>query len=670
MKKIIVSLSFIVLMLAVVLSISSKVQAQTTSTKFSLNSRVQTTVASVNVRATPATSGTLLNIQSDKVFGTVVGGPTYANRSWWWDIHFDNMTTGAHGWSTENNLIQAPVSATTYTPTLLHDFGGMYSKPTCITRGTCPIYPWSQFSNPVTNDSSCPSGYTPSLVWGSSSYANVYLCSRPHVVDRDPVYDFGGMYEPDGYSGQSNLGYANPITKSMSCPSSYTAYQIGGGYMHKNLYFCARRHIPAANDYYDLGYIGSGANTLSGYITAKTLGGSSVADAYSYAVSEGSLYYKYAGPFSYYPNASRTLATVTNIVASFLNTYDDHAGTWYRFTPGIGTNRMSADWNLSLNVTSPNTTASIASINIVMNDNAWTWSTSNAAAYPLVVFANGTQLNSAYGNTIPLNQGSGTFKLYGQIGAQNFTGGTITVTLTDGTQTSATLPSFSYVSASTPTSPVPTGTQVLPDISANSPQAVIPATVPPRVQLSPTSLPVTIQLNATLNSNGRTGLTTQWITTNNSPNVTFSSPNSLSTNATFTAAGTYYVRIWVKDSQGNYLRYSIIVVTINQPTATVGRIPGTALTSNAINAITNPSTTGNTIGLGKFHFTQFLSEGSSGNEVRELQKFLNGAGYDAGNVDGVFGAKVKEALIKFQTDNKLKSDGIMGYEVRGVLNSL
>lgn len=354
----------------------------------------------------------------------------------------------------------------------------------------------------------------------------------------------------------------------MSCPSSYTAYQIGGGYMHKNLYFCARRHILAANDYYDLGYVGSSANTLFGYITAKTLGGSSIADAYSYAVSEGSLYYKYAGPFSYYPNASKTLATITNIVASFLNTYDDHAGGWNVFGPGTAFQSISADWNWSLNVTSSNITARIVSITITHNSGG-TWSTSDRDAQPLVVFANGTQLNSAYGNTIPLNQGSGAFKLYGQIYARNFTGGTLTVTLTDDTQTSITLPAFSYVSASTPTSPVPTGTQVLPDISANSPQAVVPATVPPRVRLSPTTLPVTIQLNATLDPHGLTGLTTLWTTTNNSPNVTFSSPNSLSTNATFTTAGTYFVRIWVRDSV-NYLRSSIILITINQPTAYLG----------------------------------------------------------------------------------------------------
>ncbi|OGI67985.1 hypothetical protein A2738_03985 [Candidatus Nomurabacteria bacterium RIFCSPHIGHO2_01_FULL_42_15] len=80
------------------------------------------------------------------------------------------------------------------------------------------------------------------------------------------------------------------------------------------------------------------------------------------------------------------------------------------------------------------------------------------------------------------------------------------------------------------------------------------------------------------------------------------------------------------------------------------------------------ATTGTVLGTESFHFTQFLEEGSRGNEVRELQKSLNARGYDAGNVDGIFGAKVKGAVIKFQTDNQLKVDGIVGYEVRSLLN--
>ncbi len=78
--------------------------------------------------------------------------------------------------------------------------------------------------------------------------------------------------------------------------------------------------------------------------------------------------------------------------------------------------------------------------------------------------------------------------------------------------------------------------------------------------------------------------------------------------------------------------------------------------------------TGNILGAESFYFTQFLEQGSYGNEVKELQKILNVAGYYSGTIDGNFGLQTKEALIKFQTVNKLKSDGLVGYEVRTFLN--
>ena len=52
----------------------------------------------------------------------------------------------------------------------------------------------------------------------------------------------------------------------------------------------------------------------------------------------------------------------------------------------------------------------------------------------------------------------------------------------------------------------------------------------------------------------------------------------------------------------------------------------------------------------------------------ELQKFLNNAGYNSGKVDGVFGAKTKIAVVKFQIANKLKADGIVGPKMRALLN--
>ena len=93
-----------------------------------------------------------------------------------------------------------------------------------------------------------------------------------------------------------------------------------------------------------------------------------------------------------------------------------------------------------------------------------------------------------------------------------------------------------------------------------------------------------------------------------------------------------------------------------------------ALMANVINSTSTTSKNGNIVSSQSFKFAQFLEEGSYGNEVKELQKVLNNAGYEIGKVDGIFGAKVKEALIKFQTANNLKADGMVGYEMRTFLN--
>jgi peptidoglycan hydrolase-like protein with peptidoglycan-binding domain len=69
-----------------------------------------------------------------------------------------------------------------------------------------------------------------------------------------------------------------------------------------------------------------------------------------------------------------------------------------------------------------------------------------------------------------------------------------------------------------------------------------------------------------------------------------------------------------------------------------------------------------------YHFTRYMDVGSFGDEVMELQKALAAKGYYKGKIDHTFGLAVKEALMKFQADNKLKADGIFGYEVRTLLN--
>ena len=55
-----------------------------------------------------------------------------------------------------------------------------------------------------------------------------------------------------------------------------------------------------------------------------------------------------------------------------------------------------------------------------------------------------------------------------------------------------------------------------------------------------------------------------------------------------------------------------------------------------------------------------LRKGSEGEAVKELQTRLNELGYDCGTVDGKFGNKTLNAVIKFQTLNDLEPDGVVG----------
>ena len=92
-------------------------------------------------------------------------------------------------------------------------------------------------------------------------------------------------------------------------------------------------------------------------------------------------------------------------------------------------------------------------------------------------------------------------------------------------------------------------------------------------------------------------------------------------------------------------------------------------TTTGQSCIGNTGVAGQVLGAEHFNFTQLMKNGSKGNEVMELQNFLNSAGYSVGTADGKFGAKTKAALIKFQTANKLKGDGVVGPKVRALLNA-
>ncbi|MGI6120216.1 MAG: M14 family metallopeptidase [Desulfosporosinus sp.] len=64
-----------------------------------------------------------------------------------------------------------------------------------------------------------------------------------------------------------------------------------------------------------------------------------------------------------------------------------------------------------------------------------------------------------------------------------------------------------------------------------------------------------------------------------------------------------------------------------------------------------------------------LRQGSSGNDVMEIQSLLGKMGYNPGPIDGVFGLRTKKAVQQFQSDNGLAADGIIGPNTHTILLS-
>lgn len=104
------------------------------------------------------------------------------------------------------------------------------------------------------------------------------------------------------------------------------------------------------------------------------------------------------------------------------------------------------------------------------------------------------------------------------------------------------------------------------------------------------------------------------------------------------------------------------------PTSTQTITP-TTKTTNISTSVTSEKV----LGAESIKFTQKLKLGSSGNEVIELQKFLNavlgasGVNYNL-KTDGKFGSKTEASVIKFQSANGLTADGVVGAMTRAILN--
>ncbi len=96
---------------------------------------------------------------------------------------------------------------------------------------------------------------------------------------------------------------------------------------------------------------------------------------------------------------------------------------------------------------------------------------------------------------------------------------------------------------------------------------------------------------------------------------------------------------------------------------------GSMLTSNAIDAVGSSTEEAKTPIVGdKYNFTKKIKVGSTGADVKALQRKLNKLGYKTGNFDGVFGHTLKKAVMQYQKDNGLKADGVVGEGVQNLLN--
>lgn len=141
-----------------------------------------------------------------------------------------------------------------------YDFGGMYG-----------LYPAGgtvqHYANPATGAASCPTGYDAHLVYGTAKVDwSMYLCARPHVAGRAPLYDFGGMV---GLANSPDNGalpwrgyhyFVNPFTRTHECPDGYQRRQaLGTPNVDHNLFYCYRPHVEGGLRMDFAGMTGDGA---------------------------------------------------------------------------------------------------------------------------------------------------------------------------------------------------------------------------------------------------------------------------------------------------------------------------------------------------------------------------------------------------------------------------
>lgn len=100
-----------------------------------------------------------------------------------------------------------------------------------------------------------------------------------------------------------------------------------------------------------------------------------------------------------------------------------------------------------------------------------------------------------------------------------------------------------------------------------------------------------------------------------------------------------------------------------------GSSSSTTTTTTSTATVTNTTTPVTTTGGGSsLSITRTLRQGMKGNDVKDLQTYLNSHGYNCGTPDGSFGAKTKAAVILFQKAKGLTADGVVGPKTVNIMN--
>jgi peptidoglycan hydrolase-like protein with peptidoglycan-binding domain len=84
----------------------------------------------------------------------------------------------------------------------------------------------------------------------------------------------------------------------------------------------------------------------------------------------------------------------------------------------------------------------------------------------------------------------------------------------------------------------------------------------------------------------------------------------------------------------------------------------------------NPNSNNTPLNLNLTRNLKLLIPRLEGEDVRQLQNYLNSHGYDCGIVDGVFGTKTAQAVTLFQIANGLTPDGKVGPTTLNLINNL